>query len=384
MEQHSNSTTAQLQTTNYDEFTNSIRSQHMSTPRPPVIIKRPSQTDSGFDESLLSCQNEIIINNSQEPSDTQCAKCCVTFIKRTDKRNKNNLKRVSLNSLKITDERLHARGRFVCYQCISICKKYHRVSVTPVLPMELGDFTYLNLLEDSLPFEVGPMLPCQHTTPYKEDALPEGDVDFNSISDHTYTQAATPKRLPSNNHSRLKKRSYSSPKWNSPKRKPITTESVHSRVAFKVPAIQLIKQSQYLRALKLIFNAPNRDLKRALLRMISTTIRNEIRRFSSKSPKTGLFCKDFNLTSLKSFNWSAAIAEAKATMPVTVAAVQSLFPDVTTTARHSSVGGKGAKRLTSIPISVVSFPCELHISELFPTDLFIQLMTSPLLRFTLY
>ena len=299
-------------------------------------IEGSSHSQVVFTDFSHSSESEVQVNCCEDTqyTDSLCANCCQPFPKR--KGGHQGRHRYALSSIGVTDSELLERGSFVCPSCRNFLKRKSTKRLLSGLPAATN-----------MPKNRSSQLLSKNILNVP-DTVSDGETNMllTPVRDHSYAKTFKIKRTPSScarspcsdvrSPFRKKiRRQVSSPciKYSTALRK-----NKHSRrVAFKQPAIRLIEQSKYKRALEVMFQSPNRFVHKAFTDFLQTAIRKEVHRFA-RSSNTCSVTQKFNYQTLANFKWMPAINELKKSMPLALCAVESLFPDVQHVSKITTIG----------------------------------------------
>ena len=297
---------------------------------PPVF------TDSGFD-SLPS----VLIDTSDqeaERNDSRCANCDCKF--KQKKKPNVGLRRYSLQYLQINHLPLATRGNFICPDCRK-----------RVVQLQTCNFKY------GVPIPKTSTAPSAAATSPEVKGQPDVSIDEASLLDHEHNYYKSAKKpfakteqvnaSPTRSVRGQAKRTFSSPLWRTPKRrKPhqVKPGPVHKRVDFKEKVIALIAQSKYEAALRTMYRAPNRAVKKAFQSFFAAEIASELKEFLKIPKAKTAFCNDFRQEKVSEFNWTKEIHSVRQFIPLTVTAATALLPNSKQVARQVVTGRKGRKQ----------------------------------------
>ena len=316
--------------------------------------------------------NEEIVQSKEPPPATNlsCANCGIPFPNRKGI----GLHRYSLKSLNVTLDILRQKGAYVC----APCRKFFNSRKSA----DLNDLLLSSLEQETLHTQQGgndsssddentdqrdrTAVQSPVYLPDRAPQTPQRDHNYSiktgtALTPRIVRVHVTPKKVVCTPQSKRKqKRSYSSPLQNTPKR---SNQSRHrDRLTFKQPAISLIQRSKYEKALKVMYKSPNRSVKKALRQLMSCAVKDEVK--AALSLKYSALSDTFDMGHLSNFDWHSCITALKSSMPVTVAALQSLFPDAAMVSRLTTVGKKGSKRYDMTCSSSLPLPICLYIKLL--------------------
>ena len=293
----------------------------------------PVYTDSGFHSLPSILINSATSDEGDNKDDSRCANCNSTFVPR--KRPVVGVRRYSLKSLQMDHLPMASKGNFICSDC-NRC----------VTQLQTSTFMC------GLPVPEASTVPSPSTPPPELQSQPDVSVDeasllFNEHNYYTSGRKSNPlKGSPTRTVRGQAKRTFSSPLMRTPKRrKPqVKPGPVHKRVDFKEKVISLIRQSKYEAALRTMYRAPNREVKKAFQRLFAAEIASELKDFLKIPKAKTAFCNDFKQEKVSEFNWTKEIQSVRQYIPLTVTAATAILPNAKQVARQVVTGRKGRKQ----------------------------------------
>ena len=311
-------------------------------------VLNDSQSRQGFTDVLGAHPNEITLSIDKPTSHFKenCASCGVKFKYIRGR----GFQRYTLTSLNLENAAVSVNGSHVC----GPCRNFYRRKPVEYSTHALSERPLYENVSDG---------PAESDSRSVQD---EAAFISDALEDHSYTKPAPttdePEAVPSSDHTycqskpvsdenlqgNLLKRPCDTAPVQAQKRRTSSSKpkvNGHAkRTAFKDTMISLLKRSKYERALNVMYSSSNRAVKKAVSNFISKVVRQEVNTVVRNTAKQNILSQKFTSSSLSKFKWEDAIGDIESDMPVSIAAVSSLFPDKLRVSKVTTVGRRGRKR----------------------------------------